>query len=76
MSEHDGLVKVYTGGDVVINRIKQVLESNGINSLIKDGFKQGISAGFVEGVPSAIDIFVTEEDFEKAEEIVKALTEE
>lgn len=76
MNEHDGLKKLFTGGDVIIARIKQVLESKGINSLVKDGFKQGLAAGFGEGVPSAIDIFVTEEDLEKANEIVKALTEE
>lgn len=76
MNENDGLIKLYTGGDVVISRIKQELDVAGINSLVKDGFKQGLAAGFGEGVPTAIDIFVTEEDFEKASEIVKALTEE
>ncbi len=76
MTENDGLKKLYTGGDVIINRIKQELQEKGINSLIKDRFKQGLAAGYGDGVPSAIDIFVTEEYFEKANEIVKALTEE
>ena len=76
MNENDELVKLYTGGDVIINRIKQLLEAQGINSLIKDGFKQGLAAGFGEGVPSAIDIFVTEDDFEKAGEIVNAIIKE
>jgi len=73
---NDKLIKLYTGGDVVINRIKQELEANGINALIKDRFKQGLAAGFGDGVPSAIDIFVVEENFEKANEIVNALIEE
>lgn len=76
MKEHDEMVKLHTGGDVIINRIKQELKKQGINSLVKDRFKQGLAAGFVDGVPSAIDIFVTDEDFEKANEILKALTEE
>jgi hypothetical protein len=76
MIENDDLVKLYTGADIIINRIKMELEARGINTLIKDGFKQGLAAGFGEGVPSAIDIFVTQEDFEKANEIVNAIIEE
>lgn len=76
MNENSELVKLYTGGDVVVRRIKLELEVKGINALIKDGFKQGLGAGFGGGVPSAIDIFVTEENFEKAHEIVEALTED
>uniref|UniRef100_UPI003217FFE5 putative signal transducing protein n=1 Tax=uncultured Draconibacterium sp. TaxID=1573823 RepID=UPI003217FFE5 len=72
----NGLVKLYTGLEIIINRIKFELESEDIKCLIKDGFKQGIEAGFGGGVPSAIDIFVTEKDFAKAGELVKAITEE
>ena len=43
--------------------------------MVKDGFKRGIEAGIGGGVPSLIDIFVTKADFEKANEIIKAITE-
>jgi len=76
MTEDDKLVKLYTGDDIIISRIKLELEEQGIGSLIEDGYKQGLGAGFAGGVPSAIDIFVTEKDFGKAHEIVTALTEE
>jgi len=72
----DNVVKLYTGGDVIINRIKQELESKGISCLIKNGFRQGIEAGFVGGVPSDIDLFVLESDLGRAVEIVKAIVEE
>lgn len=72
----DKIVKVYTGGDVIINHIRQELEANNIYCLIKDGFKQGIQAGFVGGVPSAVELYVSEKDLQRAVEIVKALTEE
>jgi hypothetical protein len=75
MNERDGLVLVYTGRKVIIERIKAELECNGINSIIKDGFRQGIEAGFGGGVPSAIDLFVTESDIEKAKEIIDAIIE-
>ncbi|WP_319482074.1 DUF2007 domain-containing protein [uncultured Draconibacterium sp.] len=76
MDQQDKIVKLYTGEDVVISRLKQELEAAGINPMIRDGFKQGLAAGFGEGVPSAIDLFVVEADFPKAQEILKAITEE
>lgn len=76
MPENAEVVKLYTGGDVVISRIKLELEAKGIKTLVKDGFKQGLAAGFGEGVPSAIDIFVTEDDFKKAKEMVNAIIKE
>ena len=76
MTNSGRLVLVYTGGEVIIQRLKTELEQKGINSIIKDGFKQGISAGFVGGVPSAIDLFVDEKDAKRAGEIVKAIVEQ
>jgi len=71
----DKIVKLYTSSDVIISHIKQELESKDIFCLIKDGFGQGIDAGFVGGVSSAIDLFVRESDLDEAIEIVKAITE-
>lgn len=75
MSAKNGLTQVYTGRKVIVERIKAELESNGIIPIIKDGFRQGIEAGFGGGVPSAIDIFVSESDVEQAQEIINALIE-
>lgn len=72
----DNILNIYTGGEVVINRIKQELENEGIYCLVRDGFKQGLIAGFGEGVPTAIDLFVRENDLERALEIVQAITQE
>ncbi len=72
----DNIVKIYTGGEIIINRLVSELEAQGIFTLVKDGFKQGIEAGFVGGVPSAIDLFVRESDLPTALDLVKALTEE
>ncbi len=76
MEQSGELVLIYTGGEVIIQRLKFELEQKGINSIIKDGFKQGIAAGFVGGIPSAIDLFVAKEDIEKASEIVNAIVEQ
>ena len=76
MTEKNGLVLVYTGNDIIISRIKYELELKGIKSIVKDGFNAGLSAGFGGGIPSAVDLFVTEDDFEKANEIVEAIATE
>lgn len=69
----DKLVLVYTGSEIIIDRIKSELEQDGIPSIVKDGFRQGLGAGFGGGIPSAIDLYVNESDIEKAVEIIKAL---
>jgi len=57
----------------MIERIRVNLEKEGINSITKDGFRQGINAGFVGGTPSAIDLFVLETEAEKATKIINAI---
>lgn len=76
MNAKNGLVLVYTGRKIMVERIRAELELKGIIATIRDGFRQGIEAGFGGGVPSAIDIFVTEEDRSKALKIIQELTEE
>lgn len=69
-------VKIYTGNEITVNRLKQELEQKGINCLIKNGFDQGLKAGFVGGVQSAIEVYVDENDLKSALEIVQAITQE
>lgn len=76
MTDKNGLVLVYTGTDVVIAQIKYELELKGIKSIVKDGFNAGLSAGFGGGIPSAIDLFVTEADMGKAIEIINVIVGE
>ena len=75
MTDKNELVLVFTGNGIIIQRIKTELELNGIASIIQDGFKSGIAAGFGGGIPSAIDLFVVERDVEKASKIIKAIVE-
>lgn len=75
MSKSNELVLLYTGRKIIIERIKAELELNGIYSIVKDGFRQGIEAGFGGGIPSAIDLFVSEPNHEKAREILNAIIE-
>ena len=73
MNTNDDLVHVYTGSLVDIERIKTELEMNGIYAIGKDGFRQGIEAGFGGGTLDSIDLFVIATDAEKALEIITDL---
>lgn len=75
MNDKDKIVLVYTGNELMIERIKTNLEKEGINSITKNGYRQGINAGFVGGTPSSIDLFVLETEAEKATEIINAIKE-
>jgi hypothetical protein len=71
MQEDKGVVRVYTGGEVLVGRLKGILEEAGITSMIKDDFQASISAGFVSGVPSALDLYIQESDMIAAEPIIR-----
>ena len=76
MTDKNELVLVFTGNWIIIQRIKTELELKGIKSIIQDGFKSGIAAGFGGGIPSAVDLFVVDSDLEKASEIIKSIIED
>lgn len=72
MKDKDGLIRIYTGTDVTVHRLKSRLEEVGISSIIQNDFKSGIAAGFSGGgVPSAIDLYIKVRDKKKAEPIIK-----
>ena len=70
MQKGTNLIRIFTGEKITANHLKSELESIGINVLIKDEYSSGISVGFVAGIPSDIDLYIQETDFEKAKEIL------
>ena len=73
MNANEELVLVFTGSIVEVERIKAELELNGIFGIGKDGFRQGIEAGFGGGIPDTIDLFVLAADAGKAQEVINDL---
>jgi hypothetical protein len=73
MSKTDELVLVFTGSVVEIEYVRGELEAGGIVPIVKDGFSQGLKAGFVADTTAAIDLFVLAGDAEKALEILNDL---
>jgi hypothetical protein len=71
MKERDKLIKVYTGTEVTVILLKELLEEIGVTSTIQNNYKSGVEVGFVGGVQSAIDLFIQQSDFETAEPVIR-----
>jgi hypothetical protein len=72
MKKENNLILVFSGTEMAVNLLKEELEENEIAAMIQNDFQSGLSAGFFGGGPSAIDLFIQEEDLEKAEPIINA----
>ena len=64
-------IKVYTGTEFSVILLKGLLEDIGVISRIQNNYKSGIEVGFVGGVQSAVDLFIQQSDFDKAEPIIR-----
>ena len=64
-------IKIYTGTEFSVTLLKALLEDIGIVSRIQNNYKSGIEVGFVGGVQSAVDLFIQQSDFEKAEPVIR-----
>jgi hypothetical protein len=71
MKEKNKLVKIYTGTEVTVLLLKDLLEDMGVKSIVQNNYKSGVEVGFVGGVQSAIDLFIQQSDFENAETLIR-----
>lgn len=74
MNKADELVLVFTASEVEVEYIRAELEAGGISAIVKDGFAQGLKAGFVDDSTSAVDLYVLASDETKAREIIIDIT--
>ena len=75
MSDDSELVRVYTGTEINVRLLKDILEQSGIPGVIRNNFKSGLAAGFGGGVPSGVDLYINEDKLEKANPIVRDFRE-
>jgi hypothetical protein len=71
MKEKNKLVKVYTGTEMTVLLLKDLLEDIGVTSIIQNNYKLGIEVGFVGGVQSAVDLFIQQSEFAAAEPLIR-----
>ncbi|AUC81867.1 putative signal transducing protein [Lacinutrix sp. Bg11-31] len=66
-------IKIYTGGTIIVQVIKQRLEDEGINPIIKDETESGRLAGFGTAYVGQAEIYVHESETDVATRIVEAV---
>ncbi|MDA3953967.1 MAG: DUF2007 domain-containing protein [Bacteroidales bacterium] len=67
MTNSNDLNRLYTGSEINVNILKEILDDNQIASLVKNDMKSGITAGFGGGYTGAeSSIYVTDKNLEKA----------
>jgi len=71
MDDHSKHVKFFVGSLIEIQRLQLDLDENQIPSLVKNNFQSGISSGFYGGSPSQVELFIFQEDQEKATPILE-----
>lgn len=61
---------IFSGSMVEVHYVKNMLQEHGIGSIIKDDHGSGALAGFFGGIPDTLDLFVLNEDAEKAAALI------
>jgi hypothetical protein len=65
------LVRIFTGNKVEADLLKGTLEESGITTIVRNDFEAGTIAGFGGGFPSMIDLYIHQDDLNRAEEIIE-----
>ncbi len=76
MDDQSKHIRFFTGSLIEIQRLQIDLDDQEIPSMIKNNFQSGVRAGFYGGSPSQTQLFIFEEDREKALPILEAFKEQ
>jgi len=76
MDDHSKHIRFFTGSLIEIQRLQLDLDDHRIPSLVKNNFQSGLRSGFYGGSPSQVELFIYEEDMEKALPILEKFKEE
>lgn len=71
MNDTSDMVHVFSNTELTVTHLKNILEDNGITSLMRNDFESGNSAGFVGGTNTSVDLYVQKVDEEKAKPIIE-----
>ena len=72
MDNNSKHIKFFTGSLIEIQRLQLDLDDQEIPSLVKNNFESGLRSGFYGGSPSQVQLFIYQEDFDKAKPILES----
>ena len=75
MDDQSKHIEFFVGSLIQIQRLQLDLDDKEIPSLVKNNFQSGLRSGFYGGFPSQVQLFIYEEDMEKATPILKKFKE-
>lgn len=76
MDDHSKHTRLFTGSLIEIQRLQLDLDDAEIPSMVKNNFQSGLRAGFYGGSPSQVELFIYEEDKDKAQDILASFKQE
>lgn len=65
-----GLMKVFSGSEILALALKEKIEAAGVDTVIKDNIQSARLAGFGSS-GSAVELFIQETDFAKANPVIE-----
>ena len=65
-----GLIKIFSGSEILALSLKEKLEAAGLNVVMKDNIQSGRLAGFGTA-DLAVELFIQEMDYGKAHPIIE-----
>ncbi len=72
MSTDEEYKHVYTGSEVNVQYLQELLEKAGIATRVRNDFDSGLRAGFGGGLPGQVLLFAIASHYDEAEKIVRA----
>lgn len=65
-----GLMKVFSGSEILALALKEKIEAVGVDTVVKDNIQSARLAGFGSS-GSAVELFIQETDFSKANPVIE-----
>jgi hypothetical protein len=65
-----GLMKVFSGSEILAMALKEKIEAKGVATVMKDNIQSARLAGFGSS-GSAVEVFIQETDFAKANPVIE-----
>lgn len=71
MSEEEDYKRVYTGSEVNVQHLQNLLQEQGIATRVRNDFDSGLRAGFGGGLPGQVLLFAKTSHYDKAMRITE-----
>lgn len=72
MNSEEDYKRVYTGSEVNVQYLQELMEKAGIHTRVRNDFDSGLRAGFGGGLPGQVQLFAISSHYEEALKLARA----